>query len=327
MRLTKTKLFSLLLAILLVFVLSGCGAKGKDDFPTKPIKLVVPLGAGGVWDIYARLLAKAVEADLKQPVAVENVVGGALVVGTAQGLSAPPDGYTLTWLMVGPITTQPFLSQVPYNLDQIELIMLAISDTHVLAVPVGAPPKNLEEFFAWARAKGNLKTGVNAVAGIPHLALLRLAKSGNVNFNIVPGYNQMPEVLQAMVNGQLDFGLYPVGVVQGAVKENKVRVIATVEEQRHPKFPDIPTAKEQGHPVTATVWAGIAVPKGTPAERVKKLHDAFKRALESEEVRNKVVETGGQITYLDANAWREKILKEREINKKLIEELRSKGQL
>lgn len=312
---------------LMAIVLSGCQMAGRESFPTKPLKLVVPVGAGGVWDIYARTLAKAVEPHLKQPVAVENVVGGAMVLGTAQGLAAPADGYTLTWLMVGPVTTQPFLSNVPYKLDQIEPVMLAVSDTHVLAVPKDAPPKNLEEFFTWARSKGKLKTGINTVAGIPHLALIRLAQLGNVNFNIVPGYNQMPEVLLAMQSGQLDFGLYPVGVVESAVKEGKVRVIATVDDQRHPRFPSVATAKEQGYPVTATVWAGLAAPKGTPADRVQKIHDAFKKALESEEVRNSVSKTGGEVTYLDSKAWLEKINTEKKINEQLIQEMKAKGQL
>ena len=308
-------------------LLGGCKLTGGEAFPTKPLKLIVPVGAGGVWDVYARPLAKAVEPRLGQPVAVEDVVGGAMVIGTAQGLSAPPDGYTLTWLMVGPLTTQPYLGQVPYTLDQIELICLAVSDTHVLAVPADAPPRNLEEFFAWARSKGTLKTGINTVAGIPHLALIRLAQLGNVNFNIVPGYNQMPEVLTAMLNRQLDFGLYPAGVVEWAVKEGKVRLIATVDDKRHPLFPEVPTAQEQGYQVTATVWAGVAVPKGTPAERVQKLHEAFKKALDSEDVRNAVRKTGCQVTYLESKAWREKILAEQKINQAIIQDLKAKGQL
>lgn len=313
-------------AALLAFGASGCQSS-KESFPDKALKVIVPIGAGGVWDVYARALSKAAETHLKQPVAVENVAGGAMVQGTAQGLSAKADGYNLTWLMVGPLTTQPYLSEVPYKLEQIEPIMLAISDTHVLAVPSNAPVKDLKELFTWAKSKGTLKTGINTVAGIPHLALLRLSQLGGVNFNIVPGYKQMPEVLLAMQNGQLDFGLYPTGIVDAAIKEGKIRVIATVDDQRHPKFPSVATAKEQGYPVTATVWAGLAVPKGTPADRVQKIHDAFKKALESDEVKNIVSKNGGQVTYLDKKAWLEKIIAEQKINKQLIEDMKAKGQL
>lgn len=318
----------------MALTLGGCGSKGKeaadktitkDNYPEKAIKLIVPVGAGGVHDVYARLLAKGAEKELKQPVVVENKAGGGNVVGTTEGLTAPPDGYTLTWLMTGAIAIQPLVQSVPYNLDQITFVLRAVSEPHALIVPENTPPKNVQQFFEWARSKGELKTGSNGVATTPHFGAVRLAKIGNVKFNVVPGYSQMGEVANAVANGQLDFGIIPVGLVEGVVKQGKVRIIALLAEERSLKYPEVSTAKEQGYDISVTSWGGIVVPKNTPEERVKKLHDAFKKALDSQEVRDSIKNIGGQITYLDGDSWRKKIVEERNVNEKLIAELRAQG--
>ncbi|MBS3977227.1 MAG: tripartite tricarboxylate transporter substrate binding protein [Syntrophomonadaceae bacterium] len=279
-----------------------------------------------MWDTYARLLAREMEKELKVPAVVENNAAGAGVVGTAAGMSARADGYTLTMLMVGPITSQPFLSAVPYSLAQMELISMAISQGHLLVVPRDAPVKNLQEFHAWSRSK-QLRTGINHVGGIPHLALLQLAKAGGIDYTIIPGYRSMADVALAMQGGHLDFGLFPPAVVEGAIREGRFRVIATLDDRRFPAYPDVPTLREQGLDINATVWGGIAVPKNTPASRVQILHDALKKALENEEVRRIVAQTGGQVMYMDAKAWRERIIREQQINRPLIEEMRARGAL
>ena len=168
-------------ALLCVFIGNAAFAA---DFPAKPIKLIVPWGAGGNADVQARILAKVSEKYLGQPIAVTNKPGGATIPGVTEALQAKPDGYTLIWIAIPSVATQPFLRKTPYTLKDLYPLANVSRNTLVLYVRDDSPWFSLKQFLDDAR-KQPISMSLNAIGALPHLAAVELAKSAGVNFKFV----------------------------------------------------------------------------------------------------------------------------------------------
>ncbi|MDD0810264.1 tripartite tricarboxylate transporter substrate binding protein [Curvibacter sp. RS43] len=257
---------------------TALGARAQA-FPSKPIKLVIAFPAGGPTDITMRSLAENASKILGQPVIVENKPGAG---GTlpAQGLqSAPADGYTLAQIPLG-VFRMPYTTKMTWDpLKDLSYVLNVTGYAFGLVVRSDSPIKNWNDFVAYARANpGKLTFGSTGTLTSPHLTMELVANKLGIELTHVP-YKGSADLMQAVVGGHVMAAADSTGFAP-QVEAGKLRVLNTWGDQRLAKFPDAPTLKELGLDLVQNSPFGIAAPKGTPAEVVKRLHDAFKKAME-----------------------------------------------
>jgi tripartite-type tricarboxylate transporter receptor subunit TctC len=248
-------------------------------FPAKPIKLVIAFPAGGPTDITMRSLADNAGKVLGQPVIVENKpgAGGTLPAQALQTTAA--DGYTLAQIPLG-VFRLPYTTKI--NWDPVKDISYVINVTGYafgIVVPTDGPIKTWNDFVAYAKANpGKLSYGSTGTMTSPHLTTELIAQRLGLQLNHIP-YKGSADLAQAIVGGHLMAAADSTGFAP-LVESGKLRVLNTWGEQRLAKFPDAPTLKELGLDLVQNSPFGIGAPRGTPPDVVKKLHDAFKKAME-----------------------------------------------
>lgn len=300
------------LTVLLVLSLSiavfgeGQAEKGKIDYPTKPIHMVVPWAAGGGTDAVARVLAKEAEPFLGTTIVVENRTGGGGAVGHSAVSSAKPDGY-LIGLTTVELIIQPHIQEVPYSHEEMAPIIQVNSDAAAITVPADSEWNTLEEFLDYARANpGELQGSGTGYAGIWHIALLDLSQKSGTEFTFVPSQGAAPAVTE-LLGGHIDFVSCSPPEVAAQVEAGQLKMLAVSGNERHPNFPDVPTMAELGYDVQTTVWRGVQAPKGTPQEIIDILHDAFKKAYESENFKKTMNNVGLGMVYRNGEDFKKMI--------------------
>jgi tripartite-type tricarboxylate transporter receptor subunit TctC len=267
---------SLLCAALLGVAATAVHAQ---TFPTRPIKLVIAFPAGGPTDITMRQLADNASKILGQPIVVDNKPGAGGTLPAQALQTAPPDGYTIGQIPLG-VFRLPYTTKI--NWDPVKDISYVINVTGYafgIAVPGDSPFKTWNDFVAYAKANpGKLTYGSTGNLTSPHLTTELIAQQLGIQLQHVP-YKGSADLAQAVLGNHLmaiadSTGFAPL------VESGKLRVLNTWGEKRLAKFPDAPTLKELGLDIVQNSPFGIGAPKGTPPEVVKKLHDAFKQAME-----------------------------------------------
>jgi len=250
-----------------------------QTFPTRPIKLVIAFPAGGPTDITMRQLADNASKILGQPIVVDNKPGAGGTLPAQALQTAPPDGYTIGQIPLG-VFRLPYTTKI--NWDPVKDISYVINVTGYafgIAVPGDSPFKTWNDFVAYAKANpGKLTYGSTGNLTSPHLTTELIAQQLGIQLQHVP-YKGSADLAQAVLGNHLmaiadSTGFAPL------VESGKLRVLNTWGEKRLAKFPDAPTLKELGLDIVQNSPFGIGAPKGTPPEVVKKLHDAFKQAME-----------------------------------------------
>lgn len=250
-----------------------------DTFPVKPIKLVIAFPAGGPTDITMRALADNASKILGQPVVVENKPGAG---GTlpAQGLqSAPADGYTLAQIPLG-VFRLPYTTKISWDpVKDISYVLNVTGYAFGLVVPADSQLRTWTYFVAWAKANpGKLSYGSTGTLTSPHLTMELVAQKLGLELLHVP-YKGSADLMQAVLGGHVMAASDSTGFAP-QVEAGKLRVLNTWGAERLAKFPDAPTLKELGLDIVQNSPFGIGAPKGTPVAVVKRLHDAFKQAME-----------------------------------------------
>jgi len=267
---------SLLCAALLGVVATAVQAQ---TFPTRPIKLIIAFPAGGPTDITMRQLADNASKILGQPIVVDNKPGAGGTLPAQALQTAPADGYTIGQIPLG-VFRLPYTTKI--NWDPVKDISYVINVTGYafgIAVPADSPFKTWNDFVAYAKANpGKLTYGSTGNLTSPHLTTELVAQQLGIQLQHVP-YKGSADLSQAVLGNHLmaiadSTGFAPL------VESGKLRVLNTWGEKRLAKFPDAPTLKELGMDIVQNSPFGIGAPKGTPPEVVKKLHDAFKQAME-----------------------------------------------
>lgn len=265
------------------------------DFPAKPIKLIVPWGAGGNADVQARILAKVSEKFLGQPIAVTNKPGGATIPGVTEALQAKPDGYTLIWIAIPSVATQPFLRKTPYTLKDLYPLANVSRNTLVLYVRDDSPWFSLKQFLDDAR-KQPISMSLNAIGALPHLAAVELAKSAGVNFKFVAAKSSAGAVV-SLLGGHVQAAL---GHEPQAFSHGKgLRALAVFESERSAYLPLVPTAKEQGYDIVGYVRDSVAINIKAPQEVKDKLAYAFQKAIATDEFNNEFLKRRIKKLYLN----------------------------
>lgn len=276
-----------LLASLATFSLPNAWGQ---TFPTKPVRIVVPFGPGGVGDLTARAVASALSAQWGQGVVIDNRPGAGGVTAADMVAKAPADGYTLFLMSNGTAVTQAVFERLPFDSvrDFTPVSTLGFFDIAVV-VPENSRFRTLQELVAHAKANpGRLNVGSINVGSTQNLAAELFKSTAGIDVQIVP-YNGTPALMAALRGGQLDVGVEILGPVLPHLQSNAMRVLAVTGESRSIVLPDVPTAKESGITgFVASSWNALAAPAGTPSAIIEKLNRDIAAALASTEVRERL---------------------------------------
>ena len=274
------------------------GTAHAEDWPTRPITLVVPFAAGGGVDLSARLQAQAMGEILGQTIVVENVGGAAGMTGGLRVAKAAPDGYTFIIGNSGTHAYSQKLNRKPaYNaVTDFTPVGLVSESPRILLARKDLPVNDLKEFVAYVRAnQGKMQFGSAGVGSGTHLPCVLLNMAMGVDVTHVP-YRGAGPVMQDLIGGRIDYmcDTIQTGAAQASAKA--VKGIAVLSPKRVPIIPDLPTSTEQGLPgVEATVWNAFFFPKGTPDPIVRRLNKAMNDMLEEPAMRKRLEDFGLEI--------------------------------
>ena len=261
-----------------------------EQWPSRPMEMIIPFSAGGGVDTTGRRIARAMSEQLGQNIVVSNRDGASGSIGFNALAQAAPDGYTLGGGPTTPIANAIHLVKgVRYTLESFDYVCQTFDNVFVVAVPANSPFKTAQELFAAAREKpGKLTFGHAGVSSNSHLSVESVGKSLNLQFQGVPFRGDSP-MIPVLLGGELDFAAPSLIAVRG----QNVRVLMVFANERVPLLPDVPTATEVGAKHVPTL-NGIYGPKGMPEEARAKLERACEAALKDEEVRKSII-NGGQV--------------------------------
>lgn len=272
------------------------------DFPTKPVELVVPWAAGGRADLIGRIFAASAGRHLRQPMVVVNKPGGGGATGTIMTMNAPADGHTLLVATIGGNVMRPLSTNVPYRYDSFAPVGQITASTLVLAAKADRPWKNLNELIADAKKRASPPTFSCPFGVVPHVAMIAVAQRGGVELRIVPQQGDGPSVT-AVLGGHVDMVIGTPAALLPHLRTGEMRPLATFGETRDALLADVPTAKEQGFPVVATPWTGIAAPKSTPPEALAKLRQVFEVVMREPEFLAAMEKLGERVTPIVGEAF------------------------
>lgn len=279
-------------AAAIAFALAG-GAKAAEAFPSAPVKVIVPYGAGGTGDVVARIVGEKAGAELGQAVVIDNRSGGNGIIGAQFAAKSKADGYTLMFMATGHVIL-PNLQQVPYDWTKDFTPVFGITTTPlVFAVRAKSNIRNIADLVATAKAMpGGLNYASGGAGSVSHLAAARLVRELKLNGTHVPFRGFSPAV-QALLGDQVQFICATVADVVELTKSGDFRLLGVTAEQRSPLLPDVPTMKEQGFAdFYAASWNAIVAPTGTPAEAVQRLNAAFAKATADAGVQERLAKLG-----------------------------------
>ncbi len=265
-----------------------------DDYPSRPVKLIVPFGAGGPTDIYTRAVAEELQKSLKQPFVMENRPGAGTTIGTEFVAKSPPDGYTLLMISGTQTVNETLFAKKNYKLmtDLVPVAPLINTDL-VLVVHPSVPAKNVQELLALAKSRpGTVNYGSSGIGSNYHMAGELLKNLAGVDIVHVP-YKGSTGARNDILGGQIQMLFDSVPSIAPVVKSGMVRALATTGAKRSEILPDVPTMEEAGvKGFQATLWVGVMAPAGTPKEIVDKLNSEISRIVSSPAIKKSWDEQG-----------------------------------
>lgn len=254
-------------------------ARAQGRYPDRPIRMIVPWGAGGTTDIQMRALCEIAARQLGQPIVIENRTGAAGTIGPAQLVRAAPDGYLLSQMPIS-VFRYPFMTaQPPFNPEtDFTWVIHLTGYTFGVVVRADSPFREWKDLIAFAKANpGNLTYGTPGVGTSLHITMEQIAGIEGVEFTQVP-FRGVAESLTNLLAGNIMVTADSSGWAE-MVKDGRMRLLCTWGPERAKRFPEVPTLKELGYPIVSTSPYGIAGPAGMDASVVRILHDAFEKAL------------------------------------------------
>lgn len=308
------------IAILCMFFFAINQANADDSFPNKPISLIMPVPPGGPTDTQFRALARIMEKNLGQSVIIVNKPGAAATLGpSTMAQSAAADGYTVSVILAS-LFRMPNLVKVNYDpIQDFSYIINLTGFTNGIVVSADSPWQNLKELLDHAKANpGKLSYGATGNGSAGHIAMARLAKAVGAELNFVPfkgGAEEMSALLGGHIDAVSDPGWGPLA------EAGRIRVLATLGDQRIERWNHIPTLTEMGYDITVHSPVGIAGPKGMDPKVIQKLHDAFKQAMESQEYLDLLAQNDQEIIYMDSNTYSDYVAKQTKLETQFVKEL------
>jgi tripartite-type tricarboxylate transporter receptor subunit TctC len=288
----------LIAVVAAVGLVSGAGAQ---NYPNRPITIIVPFAAGGPTDTIARIFAERLRANLGQTVVIENTTGAAGTIGVTRVYRAAPDGYTIGIGHWSTHVVNGAIYPLPYDLlEGFEPISLIASNPQLIITKKAIALKNLTELVAWVKAnQDKISAGTAGAGAASHVSGVYFQTVTGTRFTFVP-YRGAGPALQDMVAGNIDLMFDQAANALPQVRNGNINAYAVTAKTRLTSAPDIPTVDEAGMPgFYISVWHGLWLPKGTPRDIVMRLNTAVREALADESVRKRLVELGQDLPPVD----------------------------
>jgi tripartite-type tricarboxylate transporter receptor subunit TctC len=276
----------------LACLLAAVGASAQD-YPSRPIKVVVPYPAGDLADVIARLLGNEMAKELGQPLVVENRAGASGLIGLQVVANAEPDGYTLVLGQMGSVAVAPNINKWPFKVREVlDPVAMAYTNYMMLVTTPSLPVKTLPELIAYSKAHpGLVRAATNGAGGFPHLAIELLRKQAGFDFSHIP-YRGSSQILSDVMAGRVEMTIFGYSGLYPYVQDGRLRGIAVSGRRRAPNAPDIPTVGETVPSYEALGWFGYFAPKGTPAAVVNKINAAVNHAIAAPDVQEQARRQG-----------------------------------
>src|SRR5438045_2887604 len=265
----------------------AASAAAQENYPSKPVRILVPYGPGGATDIIARIVAARLSESLGQTFLVENRPGANGNIALEAAAKAAPDGYTL---LVGNVSTNAINENI--YADQLTIrpsrdlagVTKLVEIPHVLAANASFPATNVAELVAEAKkAPGKINYASVGMGSYPHLDMERLMRAAGIQLTHVPYKGGAGQAIPAMIAGEVQVGFFNMASLLPHIKSGRLKPLAAVSAQRLPELPNVPTLAEQGYPGIGTnAWQGLFAPAATPRPVIDKLYAAVARALGQE---------------------------------------------
>jgi tripartite-type tricarboxylate transporter receptor subunit TctC len=286
--------------VLVVWTLCGVLATlttgAAEDFPRRPVKIVVPYPAGGTIDAVARLVGHKLQESFQQPVVIENRPGASGNIGADVVAKSPPDGYTILLATNGQASTPAVFRKLPYDAenDLVPVTQLN-SSTLVLIANPKLPAKTVPELISYARSvPGSLNYGSTGVGNPLHLTMEMLKMRAGIDMVMVPFRGDAP-LLTALLANDIQLAVSPVPTAQAHIQSGALRALALTRATRTSALPHVPTIAEQGFTdFDTSSWHGFFVPARTPEEIVMRIYSETKKALETPDVRERLLSLGAE---------------------------------
>jgi tripartite-type tricarboxylate transporter receptor subunit TctC len=274
-------------------------AASAQDWPGKPVRVIVPYPAGGVVDIQARALTQRLATDLGQPFLIENRPGANANIGAEAVARAPADGYTV--LVSAPfVVNNPILEQgLRWTPSQLEPVARFSVSPGFLVVPADSPIRSFADFIDRARrANPPLRYGDAGAGNTGTVALDIMRREAGFKVESIL-YKGLPPVIPDLLNGSLDFSFLPMTLAKAQVDSGRIRALANLASARAPALPDVPTMAELGMPAaTVLSWYGLHLPAGTSSGIIARLESAVRAATATDEVQSRFAAGGGMGAFL-----------------------------
>jgi tripartite-type tricarboxylate transporter receptor subunit TctC len=280
-----------------VLAAGSAGAAQAPEFPTKPVRFIVPFTPGAINDMLARLIGACLGESWSQQVVVDNRAGAGTVIGTDMVAKSPPDGYTLLLVSTAFAINQTLYPKLPYDtVKDFSPVTQIASAPFLLVVYPQLPVKSVKELVALAKGKpGQLSYGSTGSGGTAHLIGEMFKATAGVDIVHIP-YKGLAPAMTDVIAGQVSMTLGSYSTLGPQLKAGRLKALAVTSKSRFRVAPDVPTIAEAGYPnFDATAWWGVAVPAGTPQNVIAKLHADIIRCLQKPEVRDRLSTEGADV--------------------------------
>jgi tripartite-type tricarboxylate transporter receptor subunit TctC len=269
-------------------IVFACGAAWAQQYPAKPVRVVVVFPPGGGTDIVARIVFQKVSEQLKQQFVIDNRAGAAGMIGAEIVAKSPPDGYTLMVYSQTFINNMHLYRKVPFTLDDFAGVAMLTRFVGMLAVHPSMPVRTTREFIALARSRpGDIQYGSAGIGAFQHLSMSVFAGASRIRMNHIPFKGGAPAVV-ALIGGEVQAIITPIAELFGHFQSGRVRAIAVTSPKRTTQFPDIPAISETVKDFDFTSWFGTFAPAGTPKPLIDRLTVEIRKALAEPDVAAKL---------------------------------------
>jgi tripartite-type tricarboxylate transporter receptor subunit TctC len=275
------KVIALMIALVPVF-------GWPQDYPSRPIRVVVPYSAGGSSDGPMRVIAQEMSKQMGQQMVVENKPGQGAMLGSAEVVKAPPDGYTLLLASNPNAISASLYSRLTHDpVEDFSPITLLASEQAVLLIHPSVPARNVRDFIAYVKERpGKVDYSSSGNGSAQHLFMAMFASMAGIQMNHIP-YKGSAQAVTDLLGGQVSAAMPGLAAMRGHIREGRARALAVTGAKRSPAAPEVPTMIESGvQGYELYVWMGMLAPKGTPAAVIERLHREFTTALRAPAVKS-----------------------------------------